>query len=128
MTAPRYFELLVSKQFLPHNNLLHRRLRGSTSLLVMGNVVLISRVLFTLKMQATRFFELSVLARPTRCHITGNGVLHSHHRENLKFYFVWICLYVQILHIFSVMTPGLRARCLLKIKEISTRGMPKSPS
>jgi hypothetical protein len=43
---------------------------------------------FTLKMQAIRSSETSVHTRSTRHHIPENGILHSHRRENLKFYIV----------------------------------------
>jgi hypothetical protein len=40
----------------------------------------------TLKMEAIRSSETSVYTRSTRRHIQQNGILHSHHRENLKSY------------------------------------------
>jgi hypothetical protein len=39
-----------------------------------------------MEIEATRFSETSVLIRPTRRHIPEDGILHSHHRENLKHY------------------------------------------
>jgi hypothetical protein len=36
--------------------------------------------------EETRFSETSIYNRPTRLHITEDGILHSHRRENLKFY------------------------------------------
>jgi hypothetical protein len=40
----------------------------------------------TLKMEAIRSSEMSVHTRYTRRHITGDGILHSHLRGNLKSY------------------------------------------
>jgi hypothetical protein len=53
-------------------------------LLVTANVVPSSPILVTLMMEAIRSSEISVLARPTRRNISGNGILHSHCRENLR--------------------------------------------
>jgi hypothetical protein len=41
---------------------------------------------FTLKMKAIRSSETSVHTRSTRRHIPEKGILHSHRRENLKYY------------------------------------------
>jgi hypothetical protein len=40
----------------------------------------------TVKMEAIRSSETSVHTRSTRRHIPGDGILHSHRRENLKSY------------------------------------------
>jgi hypothetical protein len=40
----------------------------------------------TLKMETIYSSETSVHTRPTRFHITENGVLHSHRRENFESY------------------------------------------
>jgi hypothetical protein len=40
----------------------------------------------TLDMEAVRSSETSVSTRHTQPHIPENGILHSHRRENLKFY------------------------------------------
>jgi hypothetical protein len=40
----------------------------------------------TLKMEAIRSSEWSIHIRPTRRHIPEDGILHSHRRENLKYY------------------------------------------
>jgi hypothetical protein len=42
----------------------------------------------TLKMEAIRSSETSVHTRSTRSHILEDGNLHSHSRENLKFYII----------------------------------------
>jgi hypothetical protein len=36
--------------------------------------------------EAIRFSETSVLTRATQRHIVEDGILHSHRRENLKYY------------------------------------------
>jgi hypothetical protein len=50
------------------------------------NVIPSSLILFTLIMEAIRSSETSVLTRATLHHISEDGILHSHHRENLKPY------------------------------------------
>jgi hypothetical protein len=41
-------------------------------------------------MEAIRYIELSVLARATQRHIPEDGILHSHRRDNPKYYIVQI--------------------------------------
>jgi hypothetical protein len=43
-------------------------------------------ILNTEIMETMRSCETSVLARATQRHIPEDGILHSHHRENLKSY------------------------------------------
>jgi hypothetical protein len=43
---------------------------------------------YTLKMEATRSSETSVCNKPTRRHISEDGILHSDRREDLKSYTV----------------------------------------
>jgi hypothetical protein len=45
-----------------------------------------SLILVTLMMEAIRSSEISVFTRLTQRNIPEDGVLHSHRRENLKFY------------------------------------------
>jgi hypothetical protein len=54
-------------------------------LLVTANVPS-SLILVTLMMEAIRSSESSVLTRATLRDIQQEGILHSHRRENLKFY------------------------------------------
>jgi hypothetical protein len=53
------------------------------SLLVTAKIVSSSLILSVLKMEATHSSEMSVLYRPTQCHIPEDGILQSYHRENL---------------------------------------------
>jgi hypothetical protein len=53
---------------------------------VNSNAVLSSLILSVLEMGATRSSETSALTRPTRRHITEEGILHSRRREDLRSY------------------------------------------
>jgi hypothetical protein len=55
-------------------------------LLVTSNVVPSSPIHVTLMMNAIRPSETSVLTRTTRRHISEDGILHCHRRENLTSY------------------------------------------
>jgi hypothetical protein len=60
--------------------------RGKICEVFSADAVLSSPILSTLKMEATKSSEMSVLTRSTRRHIPEDGILHSHRRENLKYY------------------------------------------
>jgi hypothetical protein len=45
----------------------------------------------TLKMEAIRSSETLFHTRSTRRHIPEDGILHSHHRENIKSYILLCC-------------------------------------
>jgi hypothetical protein len=61
-------------------------LRSVRRLLVTAKVVPSSMILVTLRMDALRFSETSLLTRATKRNITEDGIIHSHRRENLKMY------------------------------------------
>jgi hypothetical protein len=55
-------------------------------LLVTANVIPSSLIPTTQMMEAISSSETSVLTRATRRHMTEDGILHCHSRENLKSY------------------------------------------
>jgi hypothetical protein len=61
-------------------------------LLVTANILLNWGNLPALMLEAIRSSETSVIIKATRSHISENGLLHSHHRENLKSYICQNCL------------------------------------
>jgi hypothetical protein len=60
-------------------------LRNVLELLVTANVPS-SLILSTLNTVLKYSSEISVLSRPTRCHISEDGIRHSHRHEDLKYY------------------------------------------
>jgi hypothetical protein len=66
-------------------------------LLVTANVVPISQILVTLMMEALRFSVRQVLTRSTRRNIPVGGILHSHRRENLKYYMMLPVPYIPMI-------------------------------
>jgi hypothetical protein len=55
-----------------------------TTLAVTSNQSTLRRNIVILMMEVLRSSETTVLTRASQRHIPGNGILHSHRRENLK--------------------------------------------
>jgi hypothetical protein len=58
-------------------------------LLVTANIVPSSPILVTLMMEALHSSEMLVLTTATQHSIPEDGILHSHHHENLKCYIAY---------------------------------------
>jgi hypothetical protein len=61
-------------------------LRSVRRLLVTAIIVPSSLIFVTLMMEELRSSETPVLTRSIRRNIAEDGILHSHRRENIKFY------------------------------------------
>jgi hypothetical protein len=64
-----------------------------TTLAATINVFPSSLLLSTMKMEAIRSSEMSVPTSPTRRHITEDGIVNNHHRENLESHFNTLDMY-----------------------------------
>jgi hypothetical protein len=77
----------IKTQFVPHRKHIKSALRSpAKQLLVTAYVLHGSLIHSTLMMEATRSFETAALTSAKRRNIPEDCIIHSHCRENLKFY------------------------------------------
>jgi hypothetical protein len=79
-------------------------LRSMRRLLVAASVVPSSPILVTPMKEALDSSEMSVLTRTTRRNIPEDTILHSHRRENLKSYVVYLFVVLLCYHCHRVKT------------------------